>query len=154
MVRAASEDLRLRTEQRQYTSALGGGGVVGGGDKIWPQINESLFNYQEERERRRKRNGWTKERGQRGFGEEIENGNEWKQWEEKMEKEMGVKTEDELQRCAVVQSDLSLGRRPSWQLLSVSRPDANMLICLRWSFHWLTLTPVDVSQMTVPLSHY
>lgn len=31
----------------------------------------------------------------------------------KTEKEMGVKTEDELQRCAVVQSDLSLGRRPS-----------------------------------------
>lgn len=44
MVRAASEDLRLRTEQRQYTSALGGGGVEGGWIKYDPRsMNHCLI---------------------------------------------------------------------------------------------------------------
>lgn len=38
----------------------------------------------------------------------------------------------------------------SWQLFPVSRPDANMLIPLRWPFHWLWLTPVRHMPNYVP----
>lgn len=51
--------------------------------------------------------------------------------------------------------------RPRWpvirapssrQLLSGSRPDANMLIPLRWPFHWLAPTPVDTHQIDFPIT--
>lgn len=40
----------------------------------------------------------------------------------------------------------------SRQLLSGSRPDANMLIPLRWPFHWLPPTPVDTRQIDFPIT--